>query len=128
MGIVAYSLLWAMQDLYHQPYPLQAKQPSTTLDPQVLLKRMMSTISTVRNSEPRSLGRPQLLLHVLKPQSPNPSPKTANEDSWLLVAGLARAVAEKTKRSSSVVQEDLRSAPLRSVGHLPKPQDPYEKS
>ena len=75
MGIVAYSLLWAMQDLYHQPYPLQAKQPSTTLDPQVLLKRMMSTISTVRNSEPRSLGRPQLLLHVLKPQSPNPSPK-----------------------------------------------------
>ena len=25
MGIVAYSLLWAMQDLYHQPYfPLSA--------------------------------------------------------------------------------------------------------
>ena len=31
MGIVVYSLLWVMQDVYHQPYHLQNQASRTTL-------------------------------------------------------------------------------------------------
>ena len=56
MGIMVYSLLWVMQDLYHQPY-LNAQQPRAFIDQVVksLSNKRMGTGLESRNSEDEQL-------------------------------------------------------------------------
>ena len=128
MGMMAYSLLWAMQDLYHQPYPSQSlglPTPNLALG----LPAALTLGTNARGTELLS----ENLKTSTKPTSTEPSKRPekktrkAGTPENVQRCAKMRKIKNSKGRNARKVQQNAKSADKRQKSKHPQCTEKFEK-